>query len=151
MAEVWFYHLEGKSAEDVLPGLLARGLECGVRMVVQTVDVERVKALSQKLWAYEDTSFLTHGFEGEPNSAAQAIYLATTAENPNVSGLGFFINGAVPENFNGLTRASIMFDGTEETAIEQARSLWRSYKTDGHAIKYWKQDADGRWKDQAAS
>ena len=151
MAEVWFYQLEGKTVDDVLPGLLARGLDRGVRMLVQTVDAERVKALSQKLWSHEDVSFLTHGFEGEPNPVAQPIYITATAENPNASEFHFFIDGAAPENLIGLTRASIMFDGDEETAIEQARGLWRNFKADGHAIKYWKQDADGRWKDQAAS
>ncbi len=150
MAEVWFYHLERKSVDDELPGLLTRGLERGVRMAVVTSTVERVKELSQKLWGFEETAFIPHGFEGEPMPEQQAIYLSAGGELPNAAAYSFYIDGAAPDTLRSIERASIMFDGRDENAVEQARVMWRTFKADGVAIRYWKQDDEGRWKDQAA-
>lgn len=150
MAEVWFYHLEREPVENVLPGLLARGLQRGLRLAVQSPDAARLKAVSEKLWAHEDVAFLAHGLAGDPAPERQPIYLATGGENPNTAPYRFFVDAAVPETLDGLTRASIMFDGNSEPAVAQARALWKRFKAEGHAINYWKQDEQGRWKDQAA-
>jgi DNA polymerase III subunit chi len=150
MAEVWFYHLERKSVDDELPGLLQRGLERGVRMAVVTSTPERVKELSQKLWGVEDTAFIPHGFEGEPRPAAQPIYLSADGMVPNSAGFRFYIDGTAPDALTDIERASIMFEGRDETAVELARDLWRRFKAEAAPIRYWKQDEDGRWRDQAA-
>jgi DNA polymerase III subunit chi len=150
MAEVWFYHLERKTVDDELPGLLLRGLDRGVRMAVITLSAERVKALSQQLWGVEDTAFIPHGFEGEPLLHAQPIYLSADGQVPNAAAYRFYIDGTAPENVIDLERASILFDGRDETAVQQARDLWRRFKAEDIAIRYWKQDEEGRWKDQAA-
>jgi DNA polymerase III subunit chi len=151
MAEVWFYHLERKSADEELPRLLLRGLERGLRMAVVTPTLERVKEFSQKLWGLEDIAFIPHGFEGEPFPAQQNIYLCTDDEPPNAAAFYFYVDGAIPTTLEGRTRASIMFDGNSEIAVEQARGLWRRFKSDGQTIRYWKQDDSGRWTDQAAA
>lgn len=150
MADVWFYHLERKSVDDELPGLLHRGLERGLRMAVVTTSDERVRDLSQKIWGHDDTAFMPHGFEGEPNPATQPIYLSGNGEVPNAAAYRFYIDGSAPDTLDSMERASIMFDGRNEAAVEQARTLWRRFKAEGVNIRYWKQDEDGRWKDQAA-
>ncbi len=150
MAEVWFYHLEREPVEDVLPGLLARGLQRGLRMAVQTGNAERLKILSDKLWALEDVAFLAHGDAATPLPEVQPVYLAAGDENPNAAAYRFFIDGAQPADIGNLSRASILFDGTDASAIDLARALWKRFKSEGHAISYWKQDEQGRWKDQAA-
>ena len=150
MAEVWFYHLERKPVDDELPGLLQRGLERGVRMAVVTTSVERVKELSQKLWGVEDTVFIPHGCEGEPLPEQQPIFLSADGGVPNAAGFRFFIDGTAPDAMTGIERASILFDGRDETAVQQARDLWRRFKTEAVPIRYWKQDEEGRWRDQAA-
>jgi DNA polymerase III subunit chi len=150
MAEVWFYHLERTTADAELPGLLQRGLERGLRMAVITSSVERVRDFSQKLWGLDETSFIPHGFQGEPRPDAQSIFLCTNDVAVNQSVFNFYIDGAEPTSIENLDRATIMFDGTNDFAIEKARALWRKFKSGNVAIRYWKQDDDGRWKDQAA-
>ena len=149
MADVWFYHLERKPVDDELPGLLQRGLERGVRMAVVTTTTERVKELSQKLWGIEDTAFIPHGCEGEPLPEQQPIYLSADGGVPNAAGFRFFIDGTAPDAMTGIERASILFDGRDETAVQQARDLWRRFKAEAVPIRYWKQDEEGRWRDQA--
>jgi DNA polymerase III subunit chi len=151
MAEVWFYHLEHTTADAELPRLLQRGLERGLRMAVVTSTLERVREFSQKLWGLEDTVFIPHGFEGEPNPMAQNIYLCTDDQPPNAAAYNFYIDGTAPSSLDALERASIMFDGTDDTAVDHARGLWRRFKTENATIRYWKQDDEGRWKDQAAT
>jgi len=150
MAEIWFYHLEREPVEDVLPGLLARGLQRGLRMAVQSSSQERLKLLSEKLWAHEDVAFLSHGDASTPMPGEQPIYLALSSENPNAADYRFYIDCAEPAGIDALARASIMFDGNEQTAVEQARALWKRFKAEGHEISYWKQDEERRWRNQAS-
>jgi DNA polymerase III subunit chi len=150
MAEVWFYHLERKSADEELPGLLQRGLDRGLRMGVATISVERVKELSLKLWGAGPTVFIPHGFEGEPHPEEQMIYLSENGLWPNGASYCFYIDGAAVGALESVERASVLFDGKDETAVQQARDLWRRFKSEGVLIRYWKQDDEGRWKDQAA-
>jgi DNA polymerase III subunit chi len=149
MAEVWFYHLEREPVENVLPGLLARGLQRELRMAVQGTDSARLAALSDRLWGHEDVAFLAHGGADDPAPEDQPIYLSIDGASPNKANYRFFVDGAEPESVEGLVRASIMFDGNMEDSLTQARALWKRFKAEGHAISYWKQDNEGRWKNQA--
>jgi DNA polymerase III subunit chi len=151
MAEVSFYHFERKSVDQELPSLLQRGVAQGIRMAVVAQSAERVKDLSQKIWGHDETAFIPHGFEGEPNADSQLIYLCSNDQPANGAAFRYYIGGATPVSLEGLKRANILFDGQDESAVENARGLWRRFKAEGALIKYWKQDDDGRWKDQAAS
>jgi DNA polymerase III subunit chi len=150
MAEVWFYHLESRSADQELPGLLLRGLERGVRMAVITASARHEKELSNLLWGHEETAFIPHGLQGEPFPQQQAIFLASDDNPPNAATYRFYVGGTEPSAPEELERASILFDGHDESAIERARTHWKACKAKGLIVKYWKQDEQGRWKDQAA-
>jgi DNA polymerase III subunit chi len=150
MAEVFFYHLRDQPLKQVLPKLISKGLKQNLKMAVQTLAIERLSALSELLWAAEDVAFLPHGLMGDDNAASQPVLLSATAENPNSATYRFFVDGAVPEKMEGLARAMIMFDGSDETAVEQARGEWKRHKADGHEISYWKQDEGGKWQNQAS-
>jgi DNA polymerase III subunit chi len=149
MAEVWFYHIEQRSADDELPGLLQRGLERSLRMGVATTSDERVKELSGKLWGAGQTVFIPHGFDGEPFPEQQPIYISATGQFPNAARFCFYLDGALPNALDDMERASILFDGNDETAVQQARLQWRRFKGEGAVIRYWKKDENGRWTDQA--
>lgn len=150
MSEVWFYQLDRELPETVLPTLLLRGLERGMRMSVESTQRERLTDLSSRLWAYEDVAFIPHGLAGEEGDSTQPICLCATAENPNASAFRFYVDGAVPQDVSALTRASILFAGADEASITTARSLWKQFKAEGHAVRYWKQDETGRWQDMTA-
>jgi DNA polymerase III subunit chi len=147
--EVYFYHLERKTLEDVLPGLLERSLERGWRVGVQAASVERVEALDTLLWTYREDSFLPHGTSREGASSAQPIYLTVAEDNPNNAQVRFLVDGAELADAGPYVRVVFMFDGCDAEAVARARARWQAAKDRGHAVSYWQQDADGRWQKKA--
>jgi DNA polymerase-3 subunit chi len=147
--EVYFYHLESRTLEQVLPMLLERSLERGWRAAVQASSAERVEALNSLLWAYRDDSFLPHGTSSDGLPAAQPIYLTAEEDNPNGAAVRFLVDGATLDDAGGYTRIVYIFDGRDEGAVAQARAAWTEAKGKGYAVSYWQQDTDGRWQQKA--
>ena len=61
VTEIYFYHLERRTLEEVLPTLLEMSLKRGWRAAVQAASEERVEALNTLLWTYREERFLPHG------------------------------------------------------------------------------------------
>lgn len=146
--EVWFYHLERRSLEEVLPILLERSLERGWRVVVQAGSEERIAALDTLLWTYREESFLPHGAARDGDPALQPILLTTESDNPNDVEVRFLVDGAGFEDAAGYVRVIRLFDGRDEGAVAQARQDWTRAKAAGHAVSYWREDASGRFHRQ---
>jgi len=154
MSELLFYHLERRTLEDVLPGLLERTRERDWRAVVRIGSAERMETLDAHLWTYSEQSFLAHGTAAEGHAARQPIYLTTEDENPNNAQVLFLVAGAQIADWSagslkGLSRIVLMFDGRESEAVDYARSAWRNAKEAGHDVTYWKESPSGKWEKQA--
>ena len=154
MSELLFYHLERRTLEDVLPGLLERTREREWRAVVRVGSAERMETLDAHLWTYSEQSFLAHGTAAEGHPSRQPIYLTTEDENPNGAQVLFLVGGAQVADWSstGLTdfaRIVLMFDGREAEAVDYARAAWRSAKEAGHEVTYWKESPSGKWEKQA--
>jgi DNA polymerase-3 subunit chi len=146
MTEVWFYHLQGRNLEGVLPNLIERSLERGWRVVVQAASEERVEALDAHLWTYRDESFLPHGTWREADATAQPVLLTVHDDNPNAANIRFLIEGAdLPADASGYQRVVLMFDGDDDDAVATARQRWTAAKEAGHEVTYLQQDEQGRW------
>ena len=150
MTEIWFYHLQRASLDEVLPGLLERALQRGWRAVVQGASEERIGALDEHLWTYSDDSFLPHGGAREGDPERQPVFLTTGPENPNGAKVRFLIEGAeaapVLARDGSYERLMLVFDGNDPEALAAARQQWADLKTGGHALSYWQQSAEGRWE-----
>lgn len=149
MTEVLFYHLERQPLERVLPSLLERTLERGWRAVVQCGSEERLEALDTWLWTYRDDSFLPHGTSRDGSGSMQPIFLSTGDDNPNGACVRFLVEGAVISDFSGYERVVHIFDGHDETAVEQARAEWKRARAAGCEVTYWQQADNGRWEKRA--
>jgi DNA polymerase-3 subunit chi len=154
MAEALFYHLERKSLEDVLPGLLERTRERGWRANVRVGSAERMEALDGHLWTFSEESFLAHGTAADGHAARQPVDLTTEDENPNRADVLFLVGGAMPENWDAaplkaFSRVVLLFDGRDEEALSGARSAWKQAKSAGHEVTYWKESPSGKWEKQA--
>ena len=151
MGEVWFYHLEREPLDSVLVKILV-GLQArGARSCTHLKNAATANALSQKLWSIEDTGFVAHGTDGDPAAEKQPLLLTTQANAANAADYRFYSEGLMPETLEGVCRASIVFEGADETALAAARATWKRFKAEGHVVKYWRQDEMNRWGDQAAS
>jgi DNA polymerase-3 subunit chi len=150
MTEVLFYHLERQPLDKVLPQLLDRSIKRGWRVVVQADSEERVEALSALLWTYTDDSFLAHGTSRDGMAELQPVWLTSADDNPNAATVRFFVSGAAPAGYDGLTRAVLLIDGGDSEAVERARVVWKEASALGHAVSYWQQDDEGRWQNRAS-
>jgi DNA polymerase-3 subunit chi len=153
MSEALFYHLERKSLEDVLPGLLERTRERDWRAVVRVGSAERMAVLDAHLWTYSEQTFLAHGTAEEGYPSRQPIYLTTEDENPNKAQVLFLVGGAVPHDWKNpalaeFHRIVLLFDGRDSEARDAARAAWRDAKEARHDVTYWKESASGKWEKQ---
>jgi len=146
--EVWFYHLERASLEDVLRDLLEKTLSRGWRALVRTIDADRLAHLDAWLWNYRDESFLPHGLAGEAAFDRQPILLTTGEENLNEAQV-LFVLDEPPGDISAYERCILIFDGADEAAVTRARSLWSAWKAADLSVAYWKQGETRGWEKQA--
>lgn len=153
MTETLFYHLERRSLEDVLPGLIEKSLERGWRAVIKTESSERSDALDNLLWTYDDQSFLAHAQSGDGEAARQPVLITVEDENPNNAQILFCVGGARPadwrsEGLSSLSRVVMLFDGRDSAMLGSARAAWKDAKDAGHDVTYWKESASGKFEKQ---
>jgi DNA polymerase-3 subunit chi len=149
MTDVLFYHLENQSLERVLPQLVSKTLERGWRAVIQVGSEERVEAISLALWTTGEESFLPHGTARDGNADLQPVWITDKDENPNGANVRFLVDRAKNTRIEDVERVVFLFDGKDAEAVEEARNVWKSSKAAGHAVTYWREDAQGRWQKQA--
>jgi DNA polymerase-3 subunit chi len=147
MTEVLFYHLQGRTIEQVLPPLLEKSLTRGWRVVVQTGSEERADTLDAHLWTYRDDSFLPHATWRVADAAQQPIVLTAEDSNPNAATVRFLLdNAALPADSERYERMVLLFDGDDNDAVGIARERWKQSKSRGFEVTYWQADAAGRWQ-----
>lgn len=146
MAEVLFYHLTATPLEATLPDLLERSLARGWRVVVRVGSATTLGALDAALWTYRDDAFLPHGTAALGHAAAQPIWLTADDDVPNRADVLMLADGAraTPAEMAGFARTCLLFDGTDERAVETARTDWRAVRAAELPAKYWAQE-QGRW------
>ena len=149
MTEIRFYHLTRMPLERALPALLERALAAGMRSVVIAGSEERVEALNQLLWTYEERSFLPPGSKRDGRPERQPVWLTTEDENPNGATCLVLTDGAVSNRVGEYQRCLDLFDGQDPAAVEAARERWTQWKDAGHQLSYWQQDDSGRWQQKA--
>jgi DNA polymerase-3 subunit chi len=152
MTETLFYHLERRSLEEVLPGLVEKSLERGWRAVIKTDSSERSDALDNLLWTYDEQSFLAHAQSGDGDAARQPVLISVEDENPNGAQILFCVGGAGPADWGaglaGLARVVLLFDGRDGRALDRARAAWKDAKGAGHDVTYWKESPSGKFEKQ---
>ncbi len=145
MTEVRFYHLTRTTLEAALPKMLEKTVERGQLAVVRAGSEERVEALNAWLWTYGDRTFLPHGSAQDGHAEHQPVWLTERDETPNGAEVLFLTDGAVSERLGDYALCAVLFDGTDQAALEAARAQWRTLKETEHDLTYWQQDSAGGW------
>lgn len=154
MSEVLFYHLERRTLDDVLPGLVEKTLERGWRALIRAESADRASAIDALLWTYDDQSFLPHAQLGDGEAMDQPVLITVEDGNPNAAQLLFLVGGARAPRWDdqatkALTRIVLLFDGRDPEALQGARSAWKEAKAASHDVTYWKETPAGKWEKQA--
>jgi DNA polymerase-3 subunit chi len=146
LGEFRFHHLERRRVDQALPDLLERAYGEGRRVVVRAPSPEMAEALNNRLWTYDDASFLPHGGAGDGDSMAQPIFLTANVENPNAATMLVLLAGAETSASDGAFDPVVrLFDGRDEDALAEARREWKRLKDEGGALSYWREGDDGGW------
>ncbi|MBB95545.1 MAG: DNA polymerase III subunit chi [Rhodobacteraceae bacterium] len=150
MGDVLFYHLTRRPIEAVLPMLLDRSLQVGWRVVVRGTDDRRMAWLDERLWLGPEESFLPHGLSGGPHDDLQPVLL--TSDRQDLAGCACLmsVDGAeiAAEEVAALERACVLFDGSDDGAVQRARAQWKQLTSAGCKAQYWSEDS-GRWEKKA--
>jgi DNA polymerase III subunit chi len=147
VTEIRFYHLEQRRVDQALPPLLEDALKNGRRVLVRASSDEMVAAFNDRLWTYDDASFLPHGAAGDGDPMTQPIFLTSGLENPNAATMLVKLAGAeTAETDDAFDLVVLMFEGRDEAALSQAREEWRRLKNRGGAISYWRESEEGAWE-----
>jgi DNA polymerase-3 subunit chi len=147
VTEIRFYHLEQRRVDQALPPLLEHALEEGRRVLVRASSDEMVAALNERLWTYDESSFLPHGAAGDGDPMTQPIFLTSKVENSNSATMLVQLSGAeTSEADDAFDLAVLMFDGRDEAALAHARGEWRRLKDLGRTISYWRESDEGGWE-----
>jgi len=133
--DIAFYHATRATVEAVLPRLLERALEAGLRVAVRGGDAA---ALDRHLWSYDPASFLPHALDTVPDAARQPILL-TDADQP-ANAATMLIALAPPLLRTGFARAALVFADAD---ADPARAEWKALKAAGLTATYWKQGETG--------
>ena len=147
--EVWFYHLQSQPLARALPALVEKAIGRGARVIIQTVDDLRLKALDDLLWTHVPETFLPHGTIKEKGAERQPILLTTGPGNPNAASMRLYVEGAeidlAPQE-TAYERVMLVFDGREDVELAAARRQWSRLKNEGFTLAYWQQSDEGRWE-----
>ena len=149
MTEVGFYHLQRSSLDEALPKLLEKVVELGHRVVLVAGSDERVDALNDLLWTYEERSWLPHGSAADGHAHRQPVYLTTREENPNGADVLVLVDGVEAGFLAGFARVVDMFDGGDDQAVAAARGRWKRCRAQGLTLAYWQQGQRGGWERKA--
>lgn len=151
MTETLFYHLERRSLEEILPGLVEKSRQRGWKALIRADTADRADALDTLLWTYDDQSFVAHAQLGDGEAARQPVLITVEEGNPNAAEIAFFVGGAQPGDWaglNDLARIVMLFDGRDEVALASARAAWKEAKAAGHDVTYWKETPSGKFEKQ---
>lgn len=153
MPEILFYHLEKRSLDEALPGLVERTLARGWRALIRPDSAERAQAIDNLLWTGNAEAFLPHAQAGDGDAELQPVLITVETGNANHADVLFVVGGIMPaagfEEAAGFARIVVLFDGRDGSALSAAREAWVCARKAGHDATYWKQSADGKWEKQA--
>ena len=142
-----FYQLGSTPVEQVIASLAEKLLAQEARLLVVGKDEAMLARLDRMLWDQGATSFMPHGLAGAAEDARQPILLSTSPDAPNLARNLLIADGEWREAALTFDRAFYLFDSS---TLEGARLAWKLLSgREGVERRYWKQDDDGRWKQQA--
>jgi DNA polymerase IIIc chi subunit len=161
LAEIAFYQLQSRSAQEVLPRLLEK-----TRAADKTAKVIAPEKLSTEIssaiWSNQPDSWLAHGIAGrdDEDRSLCPIWIADhdapdDAPDDHKSDFHFYLAGRMPSDavVSGThapsPRIFILFDGNDAALLSTVRDAWKQWSKQGHALSYYQHDSTQGWVKKA--
>lgn len=143
-----FYHLQELPLEKALPKLCEKAYLTGKNIKILVGNEERVEFINSLLWTYNEESFLPHGSKKDGFAEEQPIFISANETNENNAKILFLVDGALPDvqKLTDYERVLNIFDGKNETALNNARNYWKKIKSLGGELHYWQQKDNGSFE-----
>ncbi|WP_133365760.1 DNA polymerase III subunit chi [Qipengyuania sediminis] len=141
--QVDFYQLARDPVERVVPLIAAKAIEGGSRVLIVHGDKDTRAVFSEALWARE-AAFLANGEADAAHAPRQPVLLSGECEAANGAALALAADGIWREEFGTFARVILLFP-PEQT--EAARALWTRLGGEGHALRIFKQQEGGSWRE----
>ncbi len=143
-----FYHLQELPLEKALPKLCEKAYLTGKNIKILVGNEERVEFINSLLWTYNEESFLPHGSKKDGFAEEQPIFISANETNENNAKILFLVDGALPDvqKLTDYERVLNIFDGKNETALNNARDYWKEIKSLGGELHYWQQKDNGSFE-----
>lgn len=95
--------------------------------------------------------FLPHGSKKDGFAEEQPIFISANEDNANNASLLILADGAMPdtETLKQYERILNIFDGNDETALNNARAYWKQIKALDGELHYWQQNDRGVFEQKA--
>lgn len=152
LAKIAFYHLTATPIERMLPKLLEKSYHSGMRALLLVANEQEVNGWNERLWTYDPDAFLPHGAAKDGSAHRQPIWISTQLEWENSPALAAVTDGRTlpPEAAQRLQRIVDILDAAHAPQQQAASQRAQEYRTRGHSVQQYVQDARGAWQEMAA-
>ncbi len=143
MSAINFYELAVSPVDKVLPVLVLKAYEQGMRCVVLAENKDRLDELNKVIWTFKQDAFIPHGTKDDGKPENQVIYLTCEEENPNNSSVVFVTDNR--EVKGAFEKFVDIFDGTVPETLKSAQARIDGYKAKGFEVNHFRQNEKAGW------
>ena len=150
--QIDFYHLKNDNFVTPAISIAQKVLVNSAKLLILAPE-NKLSDLSVRLWSDKTDSFLAHGIDNDDVSDFATIWLSSsTKKNPISADHIILTSGLSIDDISSFKRVFNLFDGSSQTATEQARNQWRTWSSNReHLCRYFTQTDSGGWQYTASN
>jgi DNA polymerase-3 subunit chi len=162
LADIAFYQLQSRTAQQVLPRLLQKTRAADKTARVIAPD-DLLTEISMAIWSDQADSWLPHGIAGrdDEDRSLCPIWIAGHDANDTdndadvASDFHFYLADRMPSDAmvsgenTPAPRIFILFNGNDDALLSTSREAWKHWAKQGHSLSYYQHDATQGWVKKA--
>ena len=137
MTEVIFHTAVSDPLKHLVK-LSLKALAQSQSIVILSTDTERLKVISDHMWAFEPSAFVPHCFWDAPESVRQRskIFLTNHAQHPGLPTQSLIHWGNDMANGFASFERFVEIIGCDEASVNAGRQKWKSFQQMGYPLKH---------------
>ena len=145
MDNITFYHIQNEEYVKNTCKLIEAEYLKGDKILVRTKDDASQEELNDVLWLFSKKAFIPHGSKFDDKASMQAVYITTDTEIPNNAQTLILYNIFHLTEYDKkyFKNLAVIFYGSDDSHLNNARSLYKSLKLEGYNMAYSAAALDG--------